>query len=105
MGRKIYLPGLFPLLAAVCLVAGILSAINRAGYQGVYLDDTEISHNGWEYEIRMNSGEVKQIVPFSETFPCIYRLRRRPGEPLPVVQRYFLGTHRVILQKSVNGKF
>lgn len=47
MNKKIYVQGLFPVLAAVCLIAGIFAAMNRAGYESVYLNDTESSRNGW----------------------------------------------------------
>ena len=56
MRKKIYLPGLLPVLIAVCLVVGIFSAIYRVGYQSVYLNDTESNHHGWEYEIRTDAG-------------------------------------------------
>ncbi|HAP20665.1 MAG TPA: hypothetical protein DCR27_05270 [Lachnospiraceae bacterium] len=63
MNKKIYIQGLLPVLAAVCLIAGIFAAMNRAGYESVYLNDTESSRNGWEYEIRTDSGEVKKVIP------------------------------------------
>ena len=63
MRKKIYLPGLLPVLIAVCLVVGIFSAIYRVGYQSVYLNDTESNHHGWEYEIRTDAGEVKKVTP------------------------------------------
>ena len=61
--KKIYLPGLLPVLIAVCLVVGIFSAIYRVDYQSVYLNDTESNHHGWEYEIRTDAGEVKKVSP------------------------------------------
>lgn len=63
MSKKIYLPGLLPVLIAACLVVGIFIAIHRVGYQSVYLNDTESNHHGWEYEIRMDAGEVKKVSP------------------------------------------
>lgn len=63
MSKKIYLPGLLPVLIAACLVVGIFIAIHRVGYQSVYLNDTESNHHGWEYEIRTDAGEVKKVSP------------------------------------------
>lgn len=63
MNKKIYILGFLPVLAAVCLIVGIFAAMNRAGYESVYLNDTESSRNGWEYEIRTDSGEVKKVIP------------------------------------------
>lgn len=63
MNKKISSMGLLSVLAAVCLVVGIFTAINRAGFHSVYLNDTKSNHNGWKYEIRTDSGEVKKAVP------------------------------------------
>jgi len=41
MNKKISSMGLLSLLAAVCLVVGIFTAINRAGFHSVYLNDTK----------------------------------------------------------------
>ena len=51
MNKKISSLGRLSVLAAVCLVVGIFTAINRAGFHSVYLNDTKSNHNGWEYGI------------------------------------------------------
>lgn len=63
MRKKVSLLGILFVLAAVCLVVGIFHAISRAGFQDIYLKDSETENYNWEYEIRTVQGEIKKVSP------------------------------------------
>lgn len=63
MRNKVSLLGILFVLAAVCLVVGIFHAIDRAGFQNIYLQDLESVDFGWKYEIRTAQGETRKVSP------------------------------------------
>ena len=63
MRKKASLLGILFAFAAICLVAGTFYAIDRAGFQNIYLQDLESVDFGWKYEIRTAQGETKKVIP------------------------------------------
>lgn len=63
MRKKVSLLGILFVLAVVCLVVGIFHAIDRVGFQDIYLKDMKTKNNNWEYEIRTAQGKTKKVSP------------------------------------------
>ena len=63
MRRKVSWPGVFLVLAAVCLVAGTFIVMTGTAFRSLYLNEEAGGKNGWEYEVRTDSGEARRVSP------------------------------------------